>query len=315
LSEASPLMQEASSEVLSRLPVRTIWSLNQVCRGWCAMITSEHFVAAHLYCANLQNKSLQMMFFSGTLPYALEPVEKYINKPGILPLIDSRCIIVWSKPCHGLNAWSFAGYDFVCNPATNYFKTLPMFTGCLGLGYEQESLRHILVGLAYKERNLTARDYKMVYNMRYVKDMVWDEINPPPRLVANMPPTHVNGKLYWMVDTEFGQKSPRLEIVELDVSTRKFEVLQGPPCGCDNGEHMSISELEEMVCVTRSHRTMGIIKIWAMKDTGMWSVKYDIQLERFSPEYSPDTTMPLAVDPKDGRILLSTGRALGYYNP
>ena len=29
----------------------------------------------------------------------------------------------------------------------------------------------------------------------------------------------------------------------------------------------------------------------------------------------PETTMPLDVDPKDGRILLSTGRALGYYDP
>ena len=272
------------------------------------------------------------------------------------PLIDSRHTIICSKPCHGLNAWSLADYDFVCNPATNYFKALPpggstsywkgglssygllldrlsattsldtpttMFTGRLGLGYEQESSRHVLVRLAYVERNLATRGYKMVCSMRYVEDMVWDEVDPPPRPIANTPPTQVSGKLYWMVDSELGrQTSPPpagLEIIELDVSERKFEVLEGPPCASpdNNGdEQMSIIELQGIVCVTSLPRmTAGIIRIWAMEDIGMWSVKYDIELERFSPEYSTETTMPLDVDPKDGRILLSTGRALGYYDP
>jgi hypothetical protein len=31
--------------------------------------------------------------------------------------------------------------------------------------------------------------------------------------------------------------------------------------------------------------------------------------------YSSNMTTLLDVDPKDGRILLSTGRALGYYDP
>ncbi|RCV42386.1 hypothetical protein SETIT_9G212500v2 [Setaria italica] len=325
---ASPWMR-AWSEVLSRLPALAddVWSLNQVCRGWRAIIKSEHFVAAHLRRANPSGKSLQMVFFSDAgMPYAFEPVGKYIDSPGIMPpLVDSRCTIICSKPCHGLNLLSLAYSDFVCNPATRYFKALPpdddisvdaaMFTGRLGLGYEQESSRHVLVRLAYTEKNLTTRDYKMVCHMKYLEDIIWDEVDPPPRPIANMLPAHVNGKLYWMVETELGQSSSGLEMIELDVSKRKFEVLKGPPCGRDSGEHMSINELEEMVCVICSNRTVGIIRIWAMEDTGMWSAKYDIQLERFSPEYSPETTMPLAVDPKDGRILLSTGRTLGYYNP
>ncbi|KAF8722506.1 hypothetical protein HU200_022333 [Digitaria exilis] len=311
---ASPRMR-AWSEVLSRLSARTARRLGQVCRGWRAVIKNEHFVAAHLYRANL-SKRLHMVFFSDGMPYDFEPVEKYISSPAQdvpPPLIDSRCTIICSKPCHGLNVWSFANYDFVFNPAMNYFKALPpgntrhwedlvdtisfndtdatMFAGRLGLGYDQGSSRHVLVRLAYRERNLTTRHYEMVCNMRYVKDMVWDEVDPPPRPIANMPPTrptHVNGKLYWMVDTELGQRSPGLEIIELDVSTRKFEVLQGPPCGRDIGEHMSINELQGMVCVTCSHRTMGIIRIWELEDTAgiMWSIKYDIELEKFSPEFS-----------------------------
>lgn len=52
-----------------------------------------------------------------------------------------------------------------------------------------------------------------------------------------------------------------------------------------------------------------------MKSDGIWSVKYHIELSRLSLEYLPELAKPMAIDPKDGRILRSTGRALGYYDP
>jgi hypothetical protein len=56
------------------------------------------------------------------------------------------------------------------------------------------------------------------------------------------------------------------------------------------------------------------MEIWETKGNGLWSVRYNIELGRFSPEYLPELATPMAVDPKDGRILLSTGRALAYYD-
>jgi hypothetical protein len=53
-----------------------------------------------------------------------------------------------------------------------------------------------------------------------------------------------------------------------------------------------------------------------MKDNnGTWLREYHIDLTEFYTEYSSEETTPLAIDPKDGRILLSTGRSLGYYDP
>jgi hypothetical protein len=46
----------------------------------------------------------------------------------------------------------------------------------------------------------------------------------------------------------------------------------------------------------------------------MWSTRHCIELASFFPEYSSEETIPLAINPKDGRILLSTGRSLGYYD-
>jgi hypothetical protein len=77
----------------------------------------------------------------------------------------------------------------------------------------------------------------------------------------------------------------------------------------------SILELQEAVCVANCIHSTNAIEIWADEATGSWSLKYRIELGRFSPEYSTYQTTPLAVDPVDGKILLTTGRALGYYNP
>nr|XP_051228905.1 uncharacterized protein LOC127346670 [Lolium perenne] len=43
--------------------------------------------------------------------------------------------------------------------------------------------------------------------------------------------------------------------------------------------------------------------------------EYHLDLREFCTEYSSEEITPLAIDPKDGRILLSTGWSLGYYDP
>jgi hypothetical protein len=53
-----------------------------------------------------------------------------------------------------------------------------------------------------------------------------------------------------------------------------------------------------------------------MKDNnGTWLREYHIDLTEFCAEYLSEETTPLAIDPNDGRILLSTGWSLGYYDP
>ncbi|TVU32252.1 hypothetical protein EJB05_23976, partial [Eragrostis curvula] len=335
---SSPSTSQAWSDVLSRLPARTLGRLKQVCKGWSAMIQTESFVASHLCRANL-NMSPQMMFIGGK-PYGFEHMQYFIDtQHATPPLVDDCLRVVCSNPCHGLNTVSFCKYDFVCNPITGYSKVLPLddsmdrkgslnnaineasswhcngedfFAGRLGLGYEPKTSRHVLVRLAYKERNLTTRIYKLVCKMRYIDDMFWDEIDPPPRPIASMPPAYVKSKLYWMTDIDFIERSPCYEIIVLDIGTRKFGVFQGPLC---NSERVLIIELHERVCVACFHQSTNIMEIWETKDNVLWSVKYHLELGRLSPEYLPELATPLAVDPKDGRVLLSTGRALGYYDP
>ncbi|PUZ62166.1 hypothetical protein GQ55_4G335000 [Panicum hallii var. hallii] len=350
---SSPSAQ-AWFDVLSRLPTRTVGRLNQVCREWRAITKSECFVELHLLRqANLMSstKIPQVMFTDGK-PNSFKSLESFIGTPDALPpLVDGNSRVVCSKPCHGLNVGSFMCYDFVCNPITGYYKALPlldhhrelrgsssvfsyinarrssldrsgdgdaMFAGRFGLGYDTETGTHVLVRVAYKERNLATRDYELECKIRWIEDIFWEELDPPQRPIADTPPAYINGKLYWMADAKLGHHRPSSdheEIIALDVSARKFELLKGP-MRIHQDSDASIVELQGQVCMARSHPRKGTLEIWAMKDNGCWSMEYYIEVGRFSPEYSSDTAVtPLAVDSEDGRILLSTGKALGYYDP
>jgi hypothetical protein len=98
------------------------------------------------------------------------------------------------------------------------------------------------------------------------------------------------------------------------MSRQEFEVLKGPPCSHDCG-HMTILQLQSALCVAYSDQSVNTIDVWMMKDCDLWLVEYHIELEKFLPDYSLENTTPLAIDPKDGRILLNAGWSLGYYDP
>ncbi|KAK3157818.1 hypothetical protein QOZ80_2AG0128490 [Eleusine coracana subsp. coracana] len=140
-------------------------------------------------------------------------------------------------------------------------------------------------------------------------------VEPPPRPITGNPPTFVNGKIYWMAEPNLVPVSARCEIVAFDVKSEEFEVVLGPPCRHDSGR-MTILQLEGALCVSCSDLRVNTIDIWMMRDLGIWSVEYHIELQDFfSDHYSSENATPLAVDPKDERILLNTGCLLGYYEP
>ncbi|OEL34945.1 hypothetical protein BAE44_0004037, partial [Dichanthelium oligosanthes] len=187
-----------------------------------------------------------------------------------------------------MNNSLFRGDHYVCNPITgSYQQHTPsimengVVAGHIGLGYDPVAEKHMLVRLTYRENHSECK-------VQYIGYHSWCTAgSSPPRQVddAAPPPVFANGKLCWMADSNKTEpKSPRCEIMAFDVVTASFEVLQGPLCGNlvddDGGERVSIPE----------------------------------RLERFSPEYLSLETTALDVEPKDGRILLSTGRVLGYYN-
>ncbi|TVU30324.1 hypothetical protein EJB05_21938 [Eragrostis curvula] len=307
---------EAWFNILKWLPTRSVLEFGLVCRAWRAMTMMDEFIQSHAVHANL-NKSPRIMFIMDPRFGMYMDLEKFTDE--LRPHLISD--LVCTQPCHGLNAGSCAFWDFICNPAIGYCEHISFddndgtfFAGRIGLGYNTEINKHIVVHITYKAKNLETRYYELQCKMRHVNEEQWRPVDPPPRPVAATPPAYANGKIYWLVEPNLGPVSTRCEIVAFDVKTHEFEVLQGPPCIHDS-RRMTIIQLQGALCVACSNWGMNTLDIWMMKDSDIWLMEYHIELENFLPDYLSENTTPLAVDPKNGQILLNAGWSLGYYDP
>ncbi|KAL6643227.1 hypothetical protein ACP70R_021408 [Stipagrostis hirtigluma subsp. patula] len=307
---------KAWSDILKWLPTRSVLEMSLVCREWRALIKTDCFIQSHVVHANLK-RSPWIKFIMDPRFGFYKDVEECTDEDG-LPVENK---LVCSQPVHGLNVGSCAFWDFICNPAIGSREQIEFddndgtfFAGRIGLGYDLEINKHVVVHITYKEKNLETRYYELQCKMRYVNEEQWRPVDPPSRPVGAWPPAFAKGKIYWMVEPNLGPVSVRCEMVSFNVKTDIFEVLQGPPCSHDSGR-MTILQLQGALCVACSDRRMNTIDIWMMKDSGIWLLEYHIGLEKFVPRCLSEKTTPLAVDPKDGRILLNTGFSLGYYDP
>jgi len=184
------------------------------------MIMSDHFIQSHVIYANL-NKSPRIMFIMDPRFGEYMDLEKFtgVHKP-ILWGLDFVC----SQPCHGLNVGSYSFWDFICNPVVGYCEHIEFddndgtfFGGCIGLGYNLEINKHVVVHITYKQKDLETRYYELQCKVRYLDDKQWRPLDPPPRPVASVSPTFVDGKIYWMVEQNLGPVSARSEILAFDV--------------------------------------------------------------------------------------------------
>ena len=145
--------------------------------------------------------------------------------------------------------------------------------GRIGLGYDSTMNKHVLVRLVYHERNMSTRVYHLEC---YLTDKEsWRLISPPPRPVAEMQSAYADGKIYWMVDPNLGpESSSGCELLVLDISTKEFEVLEGPRCEYDH--ITSIVELQGSIYVVCSDEFMNAMDIWMLEGGVWWTIGYKI---------------------------------------
>ncbi len=140
----------------------------------------------------------------------------------------------------------------------------------------------------------------------------------PPLPVNDMPPAYLAGFLYWMSEPRLSQ-SKTSAILSFEIATKTFVVIQCPSCALTRHNRSPcksfVVELEGMLCVVLANPFEEELDIWKMEH-GQWDRAYRVCLKGW-PGYSlgANVVVPMAVDPKDGRILLNTGSKLGLYDP
>ncbi|KAL6608268.1 hypothetical protein ACP70R_041331 [Stipagrostis hirtigluma subsp. patula] len=328
----SPPPARALSVALRRLPARTLGRLKLVCRRWRAMIESDQFAAWHNARARATATTCpNSVVFSDLLGSAVVPLESCSDVPGGAgrrkpPLSTRR--VVCRKPCHGLLLLTSQHVDRhgLLNPVTRDVSAFSFHDGdhygCAGLGYDQSREEHVLVRLCYTRRCFDTRSNTMecaVWRLRDLHPRTPASSPPPITVAVDLPPVHVGGKMYWPGEPPPGSATARAAILAFDISTEAFEVVPAPPVLLNfyGGDRMILTELAGELCAVHSPGNPARTMIIWGRNGGGWTRDHVIELEQW-PEFWPAPTtgpvIPMAVDPVDGRILLDTGKAVGYYD-
>ncbi|EEC69690.1 hypothetical protein OsI_39146 [Oryza sativa Indica Group] len=324
----SPPAARAVALVLRRLPARELGRLKLVCRSWRAMIETDRFAASH----NAHARETAMASFAAGCHVSLGsyyyyslvfvPLESCSNRKP--PLMSTRTVV--RNACHGLVLVTDVNGErnIVHNPVTGAGRNFSFLTprrcppkipevddgrGCAGLGYDASREEHVLVRLAYAGGEDCAA--VQVWRLRDIGPYKLTESRPPIPPDVGVPPVHVAGKMHWMGEQR------RLGILVFDVSTMAFDTMPAPPALPDAGGAV-LATLAGKLCVAHSCRETETMSIWAKSagDEGEWETLHVIDLARW-PAFSPraaELVVPMAVDGRDGRVLLDAGKALGYYD-
>ncbi|CAL4909313.1 unnamed protein product [Urochloa decumbens] len=342
ISLSSPLAKVAK-EILLRLPAESALKFKLVCKQWLRLINSESFAHAFFLHKNMDKRLKIMLVGKGTgqpgfsFTNLNDWVQEASNK-GVL--LDTK--VVCSKPCHGLNLVSIENKDYLYNPCTGFHRVCmnrrlhlhqmwrlpigvpqedhPFSVGNknVGLGFDPLFQEHIIVEIFYSLKDYKFRQYHLSSSLWSFNSRRLQQLPPSPLPVNDMPPAYLEGMLYWMSEPRLGQSHKRA-IVSFNIATKIFDVIPCPSCIaiCDSNSPCLayVVELEGVLCAVLADPAVNGLDVWKW-ELGQWDRAYTIYLNSW-PDYSLGTNivMPLAVDPTDGKVLLSTGRKLGLYSP
>ncbi|XBJ26431.1 hypothetical protein VPH35_003850 [Triticum aestivum] len=346
IDSGSPLAK-ATKEILLRLPGNFAVQFKLVSKQWLTLIESRSFMRSYYeHNNNIDRRPKIMLVGKGArgLGFSFAPMGKLLQEaPSQGTWLDTR--VVCSKPCHGMNLLSTESEDYLYNPCTGYgsrYHTqgrlayvpnhiLSMMHDSVhtpedhafgvgnrnvGLGFNHLTREHVIVQILYHLKDFESRQYLFTFSV-IATGSVQDHFQPPLP-VNDMPPTYLSGVLYWMSEPRLGQSYERA-IVSYNIATRMFGVISCPSSiavwSSTSPSQAFVVELEGILCAVHADPVADELDIWKLEH-GRWDRACKIYLED-CPGYSlgANGVVPLAVDPKDGRIMLNTGRKLGLYDP
>jgi hypothetical protein len=331
-------MGMATKEILLRLPGDYAVQCKLVSKQWHGLIESQSFSRSYCLRNNKDGRPKVMLVgkAAGGQGLSFAPLQKLPQQaPSNHTWFGTK--VVCSKPCHGMNLISTEKEHYLYNPCTGYRRIFPCrFRGShnlsngwtpdghafalgnkiAGLGFDRLRQEHAIVVMLYHLKDFTSRQYCLACSV--VRNGSAEDHFEPPLPLSNMPPTHLEGVLYWMSEPRLCQSYKQRAIVSFDIARRMFGVIPCPsiistwdrtsPCPA------FVVELEGTLCVVLVDPAVEELDIWKLEN-GQWDRQYKLHLKgRSGYSLRENLVVPLAVDPKDGRILLSTGRKLGLYD-
>ncbi|XP_055813627.1 F-box/kelch-repeat protein At3g23880-like [Solanum dulcamara] len=327
------LPEELITEILLKLPVKSLLQFRSVSKSWLSLISSPDFVKTHLLLSasnkdythhgvmikvSNANRGVKDCSLSALL-YDSVPEAFDLDYPGQIP--DGYPQLVGSANgliCLAINL--FYGLDclILWNPSIRKHKELPSCRLNLNRRHQEHGLPHFTFGFAYDEFQ---NDYKVVgifpiykyvslfrveVQIYSLKSDSWKRIDDfKGRELLDDSAKFVNGKFHWL--------DKQWNIISIDLADEKWEKVEQPCCFKRCG-FLKLGVFESDLSVFCNYAWTHV-DVWVMKEYGVkesWTKMFTIK----SPEGSRGLIFyPAILMSNEGEILLQFGSRFTKYNP
>ncbi|KAF9617509.1 hypothetical protein IFM89_036713 [Coptis chinensis] len=245
-------------EILTRLPVKSLFRFKSVCKTWCYLIQDPIFIQRH----SKQSKKAACLYLSVGKGYFRHIVA--VNQQGATASIcrmRSPCCPL--QYCNGLICYSTFGTVsprrtnlHVFNPTTGESTTLPTNSGyCIkfGLGYDESINKYKVVDV----------DSSPCLIFTLGEDSSWRPICSKPAVsVLPAESIFVNGALHWNSDGV---------VISFDLKNEKFGAITHPK-KFTSSSWKYLLDCEGFLCMfcVDNNNYQLVFSLWMLKDYDTW---------------------------------------------
>ncbi|OMO88540.1 hypothetical protein COLO4_20224 [Corchorus olitorius] len=308
-------------EILSWLPLKSIFKCRCVCKTWLQIISNPLFAKLHLSRSPIsilihekvpkrEAGYLRLYQVVEALDSGFIQIEETIFTPR-LNLPDSSFILVDS--CNGLVL--LCGIEMklvcVCNPVLDEFITIKVpqedkrtFNAffCFGFSVKTNQYKVVQTFYVYGEGSkaelytVGTGSWKSLGNAPYCSNLGYTRFN-----------TFLHGACHWVEYLNFNLNDQKIKIVCFDFENDMFRDLPSPPqFKPEKDDLLMLGVIEDSLCACCFREDSYQFDIWVMKDYGVkesWTMQFRIE-DTFFPYSRGDYYCPLILL-KNGRMLMS----------
>ncbi|XP_027330537.1 F-box protein CPR1-like isoform X2 [Abrus precatorius] len=321
------LPPEVITDIVARLPVKTLLRLRVTCKWWRSLIDSTHFIFFHI-CKSIHNNNsntaLILRHHSHLYQVDLHALDQAVELNHPLMCYSGSINVLGS--CNGLLCISNIADDFALwNPSLRKHRILPadrlnhaessLFAARVyGFGYDSFTNDYKVVSISYFV-DLHKRTFNSLVQLYSMRSDAWKDLPSMPYALccARTMGVLVGGALHWVVTRKLEPDQPDL-IVAFDLRFEKFREVPLPVSVKGNFE-MDVAVLGGCLCMVEDRGRSGF-DVWVMRVYGSqesWCKVFTVT-ESYDKR-SIKSLKPLGFSSDGDRVLFEQDRRkLCWYN-
>ncbi|XP_060206774.1 F-box protein CPR1-like isoform X2 [Lycium barbarum] len=324
------LPEEIITEILTRLPVKSLLKFRSVSKSWLALISSPQFINTHLSLSKNKEDTHHILISgsSGAKRIFKECSISSLFYDSVTQVLDLDFPIEnridFTVSCNGLIFLAdYIKYSLLWNPTTRKHKNLPDFKPrfkknyyvIYGFGYDEFRDDYKVVGISYGSDGVEVKVYSLKSDSWTSVDYCWEILNAPgssQKMKLYGTGLFANGKLHWDTITSGPIMRWGRNIISFDLANEKWEKMEKPSYGVGESD-LWVGKLGSDLCVYSDYRTTHL-GAWVMKDYGVkesWTKMFTIRRQTVHKEKPAFGASISAVEKKKGHhsepLLVSRG--------